>query len=73
MRTSVFFWCALGLVGCTDEPDVTSTVDMLRHKFGRVPRATEKIIRATQDAGQLKTWLLRAGTVSTLEETAIGS
>jgi hypothetical protein len=46
-------------------------VDLLRTKFGRVPRATERIIRSTQDIERLRAWLLRAGTAATLEETGI--
>jgi hypothetical protein len=48
-----------------------SLVNLLRRKFGRVPRATEKTIRATQDSEQLDTWLVRAGMASTLSEVEI--
>jgi predicted transposase YdaD len=46
-------------------------LNLLRAKFDRVPRATEKVIRATRDPGRLDAWLVRAGTASTLEETGI--
>jgi hypothetical protein len=45
-----------------------SLVNLLRTKFGRLPRATEKVIRATQDQEQLDTWLVVAGTAATLAE-----
>jgi predicted transposase YdaD len=48
-------------------------VNVLRAKFGRLPRATERVIRATQDPHQLDAWLVRAGTSATLEEIGIGS
>jgi hypothetical protein len=47
-------------------------LDLLRSKFGRVPRAVEKAIRTTEDLGQLKAWVVRAGMASTLEEASIG-
>ncbi len=46
-------------------------VNLLRGKFGRVPRATEKAIRATRDLGRLDAWLVRAGTASTPSEIEI--
>jgi hypothetical protein len=50
-----------------------SLLNVLRSKFDRVPRATEKVIRATDDLGQLDAWLVRAGTAATLEEVGIAS
>jgi Putative transposase, YhgA-like len=47
-------------------------VNLLRTKFDRLPRATEKVIRTTQDLGQLNAWLVRAGTASTLAEIEFG-
>jgi hypothetical protein len=46
--------------------------NLLRSKFGRVPRAVEKAIRTTEDLGQLNAWVVRAGMASTLEEAGIG-
>ena len=46
-------------------------LDLLRSKFGRVPRAVEKAIRTTEDLGQLKAWVVRAGMASTLDEAGI--
>jgi hypothetical protein len=46
-------------------------LDLLRSKFGRVPRAVEKAIRTTDDLGQLHAWVVRAGMASTLEEAGI--
>ena len=48
-------------------------VNLLRGKFGRLPRAAEKTIRATEDAAQLNAWLVRAGTAATLEEAGFGA
>jgi hypothetical protein len=48
-------------------------VNLLRTKFGRVPRAVENTIRATDDSAQLNAWLVRAGTATTLEETGFGA
>jgi hypothetical protein len=50
-----------------------SLVNVLRAKFGRLPKATEKVIRETQDPRRLDAWLVRAGTAATLEEVGIGS
>ena len=47
-------------------------LNLLRSKFGRVPRAVEKAIRTTEDVGQLNAWVVRAGMASTLEEAGIG-
>jgi predicted transposase YdaD len=47
-------------------------LNLLRSKFGRVPRALEKTIRTTDDLGQLNAWVIRAGMASTLEEARIG-
>jgi hypothetical protein len=46
--------------------------NLLRSKFGRVPRDVEKAIRATEDLGQLNAWVVRAGMASTLDEAGIG-
>ncbi|HVC95982.1 MAG TPA: Rpn family recombination-promoting nuclease/putative transposase, partial [Pirellulales bacterium] len=46
-------------------------VNLLRGKFGRLPRATERAIRATQDPGQLDAWLVRAGQATSLSEIEI--
>jgi hypothetical protein len=48
-------------------------LNLLRAKFGRVPRATQRVIRATQDQRQLDAWLVRAGTASSLDEIGIAS
>jgi plasmid stability protein len=45
--------------------------NLLRSKFGRVPRAVEKAIRTTDDLGQLNAWVVQAGMASTLEEATI--
>src|SRR5262245_21509805 len=45
-----------------------SLVNLVRTKFGRLPRATEKVIGTTQDPELLEAWLVRAGTASTLAE-----
>jgi hypothetical protein len=46
-------------------------VDLLRMKFGRVPRGTERLIRTTQDVEHLRAWHLRASTAASLEEARI--
>jgi hypothetical protein len=46
--------------------------NLLRSKFGRVPRDVEKAIRTTADLGQLNAWVVRAGMASTLEDAGIG-
>jgi predicted transposase YdaD len=45
--------------------------ELFRSKFGRVPRAVERTIRSSDDLGQLKAWVVRAGMASTLEEAGI--
>ncbi len=45
--------------------------DLLRSKFGRLPRAVDKAVRTTDDLGQLNAWIVRAGMASTLEEAGI--
>ncbi len=47
-------------------------LSLLRTKFQRVPKATEKVVRATHDAAQLDAWLSRVLTASTLEDMGIG-
>jgi hypothetical protein len=44
----------------------------LRERFGKVPKATEKVIAATQDVGRLEAWLKRFATADTLEDVGIG-
>jgi hypothetical protein len=56
-----------GAVGALQQ----ALLNLLRTKFGRVPRAAEKTIRATDDSAQLDAWLVRAGTATTLEETGL--
>jgi hypothetical protein len=48
-------------------------LSLLRAKFGRIPRATEKLIRATKDPARLDAWNVRAGTATTLDEVGIAS
>jgi hypothetical protein len=50
-----------------------SLVDLLRIKFGRVPRATEKVIRSTDDRAKLHAWVTRTPTASTLADMGIDS
>ncbi len=46
-------------------------VDLMRSKFRRIPRTTERAIRATQDQNELHIWLVRAGNATTLQEIGI--
>jgi hypothetical protein len=46
-------------------------LNLVRSKFGRVPRAVEKAIRSTDDLDQLNAWVIRAGMAATLEEAEI--
>jgi hypothetical protein len=46
-------------------------VRLLRRRFGRVPRATEKLIRATEDTARLDAWLDNFATAQTLAEVGI--
>jgi ElaB/YqjD/DUF883 family membrane-anchored ribosome-binding protein len=48
-------------------------VRQLRRRFGRVPRATEQLIRATQDTTQLHAWLDNFATAQTLAEVGIAA
>ena len=50
-----------------------SLQNMLRAKFGRVSRATKKVIQATHDRAQLDAWFLRAVTATTLDDMGIES
>jgi hypothetical protein len=49
-----------------------TVLNLLRAKFGRVPRATVKAIRATEDQAQLDAWATRTLTATTLEDMGIG-
>jgi hypothetical protein len=44
---------------------------LLRHRFARVPKAVERTVRATEDVEELTAWMLRASSVSRLEEVGI--
>jgi hypothetical protein len=46
-------------------------LDLLRSKFRRIPRATEKVIRATRDQDELHAWLVRTANAETIEEIGI--
>jgi hypothetical protein len=46
-------------------------VRQLRRRFGRVPRATEQLIRATQDTARLDGWLDNFATAQTLTDVGI--
>jgi hypothetical protein len=48
-------------------------VRQLRLRFGRVPRATEQLIRATQDTARLDAWLDNFATARTLAEVGIAA
>jgi hypothetical protein len=48
-------------------------VRLLRRRFGRVPRATEQLIRATEDTARLDTWLDNFATAQTLADVGIGA
>lgn len=43
-------------------------LDLLRTKFGRIPRGTEKAIQATEDIALLRSWVKRSGTAASLED-----
>jgi hypothetical protein len=45
----------------------------LRRRFGRVPRATERLIRATQDTTRLDAWLDNFATAQTLADVGIAA
>ena len=45
---------------------------LLRDKFGRVPRSTQKVIRATADRAQVDSWARRILAAGSLEEMGIG-
>lgn len=45
--------------------------NLLRKKFGRLPRSVERVIRGVADAGRLEAWVVQAGTASSLEEIGI--
>ncbi len=48
-------------------------VRQLRRRFGRVPRATEQLIRATQDVARLDAWLDNFATAQTLADVGIAA
>jgi hypothetical protein len=48
-------------------------LDLVRKKFGRVPRAAERAIRAMHDQNQLRDLLVRAGTAAALQEVGIAA
>jgi hypothetical protein len=48
-------------------------VRQLRLRFGRVPRATEQLIRATQDTARLDAWLENFATAKTLADVGIAA
>ncbi len=48
-------------------------VRLLRRRFGRVPRATEQLIRATQDTTRLDGWLDNFATAQTLADVGIAA
>jgi hypothetical protein len=48
-------------------------VRLLRLRFGRVPRATEQLIRATEDTSRLDTWLDKFATAETLADVGIAA
>jgi hypothetical protein len=48
-----------------------TVVNLLRRKFGRVPRATEKVIRATDDLARLDAWAMQTLTANTLDDMGI--
>jgi hypothetical protein len=47
-------------------------LNLLRTKFSRVPRATEKVIRATQDQARLDAWITRTANAAALADMGIG-
>jgi predicted transposase YdaD len=47
-------------------------LNVLRAKFGRVTRATVRVIRATQDPRQLDAWVTRTVTATSLDDMGIG-
>jgi hypothetical protein len=49
-----------------------TVLNLLRDKFGRVPRSIQKVIRATEDWAQLDAWARRILTASSLAEMGIG-
>jgi hypothetical protein len=48
-------------------------VRLLRRRFGRAPRATEKLIRATEDTARLDGWLDNFATAQTLADVGIAA
>jgi hypothetical protein len=48
-----------------------SLLELIRARFGRVPRAAGRRIRSTADPEQLRAWVARVGTASSLEEAGI--
>jgi predicted transposase YdaD len=45
--------------------------NLLRKKFGRLPRSVERVIRGTESPGRLESWVVQAGTASSLDEIGI--
>jgi hypothetical protein len=43
----------------------------LRIRFGKVPKVTERLITTTRDIAQLRTWLGRFATATSLEDVGI--
>jgi hypothetical protein len=48
-------------------------LELLRTRFGRVPRTIERVIRTTDDISQLKTWIVNFATAKTLADVGITS
>lgn len=46
-------------------------VRLLRKRFGRIPRAIEQVVRATDDITRLDTWFDRFATAQTLADVGI--
>ena len=46
---------------------------MLRAKFGRLPRAIQRIIDATDDLSQLNTWVTRLVWAESIHDIGIGT
>ncbi len=47
-------------------------LDQLRKRFGKIPKATERAIAATDDQTRLQTWIVRFATASSLADVGIG-
>jgi hypothetical protein len=46
-------------------------INLLREKFGKVPRAVERTIAATDDVARLDAWLRRLVRVDTIDDVGI--